>query len=561
MCVVCVTVAGTLVVATQITPVQVLSQESISQKILTTFSSSAKTLSSKQRSEIKALVNSNVSATTATCTGLIKSGANKSTVTTMRNRAKLACDYAKRLNPVLKTSVATKTTSIKNQANRVTISVRSPRSQVPPPAPTPAPSPQPVLPVADASPEMVDVCKVPDGRPVSQTQLPAGAKYLGQHGLSNVGFPRSPDLFPVKGEVDIVVAAVSFKDMPGSPFQIEQYLAEQTKKITEWGDYWSQGQIKYTFQTVPGWQELSISATEFVSSDQALHQRNVEIQRGLFTTIAEKIGNQVDWNRAQAVFVLFPVGYKSIFGEWQSRALDTVQTAAGDKDLFWLAGGEFHLGNIGYSLETKRSLLWSYWLHEILHSHGSHLHAPGNGWAVGLDRNQYPAGNGKFSGAQAAWEGFKQGWILDDQVFCVDARKTFGISRALLTPLEIYGGEKRVAIIRTGEHAGIVVESRRPIGYSSSWSPSDKGLLVYSLNTSLMNDRSGERSGKDGGNSRSYNKWSYFLAPDGRGDLDGASAFEPFIVKAGESVTWSGVKITLRESFSEHDYVSIELAQ
>lgn len=547
--------------STQITPVDVFSETITSQKTLTSFSSSATNINSRQRAEIKVLLDANPGATNAVCTGLALKGSSKSTLTILRSRSKAVCDYAKRLYPSLKTTLQTKTTALKSEGNRVAIVVRSPKKTDASPNPVSPPRTEPALPVADPSPDKVEICKIPDGRPESQSQLPSGAKFLGQHGLSNVGFPLSPDLFPVKGEVNIVVAAVSFTNMQGSPASINQYLAEQTQKISEWGDYWSQGQIKYTFQIVPGWQQLSISSDEYVSGDRSLHQRNVEIQRGLFTAIAGKIGGQVDWNKAQGVFVLFPLGYKSIFGEWQSRALDTVQTPAGPKELFWLAGGEFHLGSIGYSIETKRSLLWSYWIHEILHSHGSHLHAPGNGWGVGLDRNQYPASNGKFSGAQAAWEGFKQGWIFDNQVFCVDARKNFTETHALLTPLEIYGGDKRVAIVRTGENSGMVVESRRPIGYSSSWSQSDKGLLVYSLNTSLMNDRSGESSGKDGGNSRRYNKWSYFLAPDGRGDLDNASAFEPFIVKVGESVTWSGVKITLKESFSGHDYLSIRPTQ
>jgi len=94
MCVVCVTIAGTALVASQITPVQALSDFTASQKTLTSFSGSSSALSSKQKSEIRSLVDENLDAETVICTGIRLTGASIAVIATTRNRAKAACDYA-----------------------------------------------------------------------------------------------------------------------------------------------------------------------------------------------------------------------------------------------------------------------------------------------------------------------------------------------------------------------------------------------------------------------------------------------------------------------------------
>lgn len=406
-----------------------------------------------------------------------------------------------------------------------------------------------------ASMSNVDVCRVPDGRPAEMRQLRPGAISLGSYGMSNVGFPHSPDLFPISGEVNFVVAAVAFNDLPGAPEDVQAFLEEQTRLITRWGDYWSQGRINYTFQIVEGWVTLDESVQNYTVDDQSRGERTVDVQVGLANKIAEAVGTRVDWSKTKGIFALFPTTFRGFQGEWGGRG-DIVQTPIGPKPLFFRGGGTFHnTSSNGISLATKRSLLWSYWLHEILHSQGMHLHAPGNGWGVGLDRNQYPS-YGKHSGAINAWELFKMGWTRDSQVFCIDARGAFEEQLIRLTPLEVYGGDYRTIIIRTGEHEGLVVESRRPTGYSSTWSDSDRGIMVVDLDTSVMNDRTGE-GGSDCGNNRAFAKFGFYLAPDGASGLENSCRFEPFILKPGQSVTAAGAKITLEFSGDNLDFVRV----
>jgi hypothetical protein len=521
------------------TPAANATNYSVVQKTLSSFSSAATSLTSAQRAEVRRVVEQNPTAEKFICTGIRFESAPMSENITVRKRAKAACDYAKSLNPNLSTFFQNKPTKARSYAGKVLLTVKNP------------------APEQSVSPFSVDICKIPDGRPIDQQTLRQGNQYLGSYGMSNVGFPLSPDLFPVEGEVNFIVVPVAFSDLPGKPENIAAYLKSQTQKMTEWSQFWSQGKVTYRFQILEEWQVLPHKESEFTVSDRSRGDRTVDVQVGLANAIAKKVGDQVDWDKAHGIFALFPIGVTAYQDEWGGRG-DTIATPAGNKQMFFRGGGVFHMtsGN-GMAFETKANLLWSYWVHEILHSQGSHLHAPGNGWAVGLDRNQYPAWKGKFSGAINSWEAFRMGWIDDDQVFCVDGREGFDKLGTALTAIEIATKSEKIAIIRTGEHSGILVESRRPVGYSADWADSDSGLMVYTIDTTVMNDRTGESSG-DCGNNPDYPKFAFYLAPDRKSVAKNSCQFEEFILKPGDTVSHQGVRVKVDLSDKTKDFISIE---
>jgi hypothetical protein len=403
----------------------------------------------------------------------------------------------------------------------------------------------------------IDVCKIPDGRPASMTTKPPGVASLGAVGLANVGFPLSPDIIPAKGLGNIVVVPVTFRDLGKNPVDPMEVLAPQLEKIVEWSEFWSQGTFRYEFQVVETWQELPADSFDYELTSGGLQQRKVATELRLANDIVAAVGNQVDWNAAQGLYVYFPPTIESINEEWGGRGSEWIRTPAGDKQLFFRGGGRWHnTDGGGLPAELKREYLWSYWIHEMLHSQGVMLHAPGNGFATGLGQNQYPNPT-KFSAAIDAWEAFLLGWIKDDQVLCIDGREPGSESLAMVTPQEIYGGERKIVVIRTGEHDGIVIESRRPIGYSERWAFEDSGLLVYALNLRVMNDRSGESTGLDCGNNPDYDKWAYYLPPNENGGLKDSCFFSDFIVHEGEYVSHNGVRIELEFSDEDLDYVRI----
>jgi hypothetical protein len=143
---VCVTVAGTVLAVSQLAPVELLSDFTSSNRTLSSFSSGSSSLSVKLRNEVKSFVDKNPDAQSATCTGLVLKGASKSTVSLAKNRATAACSYVKRLEPGVSTKVATKITTVRSFAGRVTVTLRAPVEEVESaPIANPAPVPAPVV--------------------------------------------------------------------------------------------------------------------------------------------------------------------------------------------------------------------------------------------------------------------------------------------------------------------------------------------------------------------------------------------------------------------------------
>lgn len=130
MCVGCVLVAGVVIATSQVLPVQ--SQPAlfssnvvtISSKTLSAFPGGSVTLSSNQRSVIKAFLSDNGLAESVVCSVATVSRDSASTKNRFKSRAKAACDYVKRLDPAIKTSVSLRTVSSPASAGRVTLQLR-----------------------------------------------------------------------------------------------------------------------------------------------------------------------------------------------------------------------------------------------------------------------------------------------------------------------------------------------------------------------------------------------------------------------------------------------------
>lgn len=117
-------------VATFAAPAQsALAKYSVYQKTLSAFSSTATTLTSQQRTQVKAAVDANPTAEKFICTGIRYFDQPMSVNLTVRKRAKAACEYAKQLNPALSTWYQNKPTKARSYAGKVLLTVKSPMSE------------------------------------------------------------------------------------------------------------------------------------------------------------------------------------------------------------------------------------------------------------------------------------------------------------------------------------------------------------------------------------------------------------------------------------------------
>ena len=119
-------VSSLLLVATFATPAQSAGAKySVYQKTLAAFSSSATTLTSQQKAQVKATVEANPYAEKFICTGIRYYDQAMSVNITVRKRAKAACDYAKQLNPELSTWFQNKPTQARSYAGKVLLTVKT----------------------------------------------------------------------------------------------------------------------------------------------------------------------------------------------------------------------------------------------------------------------------------------------------------------------------------------------------------------------------------------------------------------------------------------------------
>ncbi|NCV98226.1 MAG: hypothetical protein EBW31_01670, partial [Actinobacteria bacterium] len=164
---------------------------------------------------------------------------------------------------------------------------------------------------------------------------------------------------------------------------------------------------------------------------------------------------------------------------------------------------------------------------------------------------------GFFSAALPAWELFIMGWLRDQQVHCLTDKDLFEEQQAILTSLEISGGERKALVIETASSDEfLVVESRRPVGYSE-WNSSEKGIFVYRADPTIVYQD--DHSSGDCGNDPRFPKWSYYLFPDSEtANPDSwCGDFRVALVREGESVTHNGVVISLAKSLTQGDIVSV----
>ena len=119
-------IAAVTMLVTFVTPANAApTKYSVYQKTLATFSSSATTLTSQQKAQVKAAVDANPAAEKFICTGIRYYSQPMSVNIMVRKRAKAACDYAKQLNPALSTWFQNKPTQARSYAGKVLLTVKS----------------------------------------------------------------------------------------------------------------------------------------------------------------------------------------------------------------------------------------------------------------------------------------------------------------------------------------------------------------------------------------------------------------------------------------------------
>jgi len=403
------------------------------------------------------------------------------------------------------------------------------------------------------SPSPAEVCKVPDAR-----QGAGGNSQARQA----VGFPVSKSTLPIQGEVNIIAAMVAFDDAPAPDLTADEFFEPQLEKITQWSDFWSQGKLRYEFQMVEDWVTVPVNHTDYPINSRDDYPTSRTNSARVIQEVINALPDDLDYAGADGFLVYWSPGIDEFVSDVAVRGDEgvTLQTPDGPRGMFFWSGNNWHYRDTGaITAEMKKNYTWSTWIYFMLLSQGLMLHSPGNGWATGLGTSQVP--NPDFSGAITVWDAFRMGWVSDDQVHCVTPEDIeAGPLQVMVTPQEVFAGERKTIIIPVDRSSDVVViESRRSVGYSE-WRGGDSGLLVYTVNPSVGTvDLMSQESQRSCGNTDDFSKWAYYLYPDSVDmNLLDCNDFRAAFVREGDTLTHRGITISLEFSADELDYVSIE---
>ena len=401
-----------------------------------------------------------------------------------------------------------------------------------------------------SAPSAVEVCKVEDGLPKEVLAAGRGNLYNGVPARGPVGFPWTPShFFPTQGKLGFLMLLVSFEDTKKFTQSPADYWGPQASNMSDWANFWSQGKLAFEISYPDQWIDLPYKSSEAPTGDA-----------DLASDILDRLPAGINLNEVDGLFIQWAPGIQMGSRTRFSIALNSIDAMenAGLDFSQTMLSMDFDFYQNDY--EVRREEIWGQLIHDTLHEMNMNLHGPGNGWGTGVGQSYRPNQNGGVSYAISAWEQFLVGWMDDSQVHCVSPTDLQQEQTVILTPLEIYGGERKVVVVPISEADVLVVESRRPIGYSR-WRPQNTGLLAYTVNPQVAVQK--DHIDQDCGNDPTHTKWAYYIFPDQ--EIQEASGwcgamggqFSPAIVNVGETISHNGVRVELVFSADDRDFVRI----
>jgi M6 family metalloprotease-like protein len=487
MCVVCVTVAATVVVASQVTPIEIFSETTATQRTLTSFSGSSSTLSTKQKSEIRTLVEGNPKANAVTCSGLTLRNASKAATAIARQRSKVACDYAKTLNPLLNATVVTRSTAVRSNAGRVTVQLRDLNQAAPPKTPGPIP-PTPTE-GSNSAALNSEICRLKENSRARKLGDPApnfaGQKdIMGRYPSNATAFPFAPTALPVKGKINVSMVFVDWADSPGTRSDYDFYT-NQGKFLRDF--YWmvSENKLDIKITYSEKWFRMSGSYKDVSTRfSEELQLGDAPKKRLFFDSAVAASDSETDFSTTDVVLFAIPRG-KSVFqgGLHVFNFIHNTHLRTGEGNIYNSAvAGDFFLTNNGQPP-------WVFYVHEIGHMIGiphqanedankpnveKFIVTPLGGWDI-------MSMQGGATRTITSWLRWLAGWLSDEQVICV-TKDSLTNATFRLHPINEVKGRTESLVIKLNETKAIVVESRRHDDYFDiSTGNSKNGVLIYTV--------------------------------------------------------------------------------
>ena len=468
-------VASLLFVASFATPAHSAGAKyTVYQKTLTAFSSTATTLTSQQKAQIKAAVEANPNAEKFICTGIRYFDQPMSVNIMVRKRAKEACAYAKQLNPELSTWYQNKPTQARSYAGKVLLTVKSPDMRE----------------EANELSLDADICKLQEDSRVRSPGDPVvdytgEAEIRGRYRGNATAFPFAPTALPVTGAIDVALIYVDWADNQGTAADYE-YYQEQVKYFEDF--YWmvSEHKLDMRIHSSEDWFRIPGSYEELTLTFEEEAQRGEAPKKQVFYDAAVGASDPgFDFTDIEIVFFAIPTG-KSVFfhggpHEFNFDWNGYLNTA--ERDIYdTTAPGDWFLNSGGDEPP------WVNYVHEVGHMIGIPHQANEDAknesrlWIQNpLNGYEIMANQGGASRTMTSWLRWLAGWLDDEQVVCA-TKESITEDYFELTPINEVSGDVESLVIKLSGTKAVVVESRRfDPAFDRKSKNSKNGLLVYTV--------------------------------------------------------------------------------
>jgi M6 family metalloprotease-like protein len=294
-------------------------------------------------------------------------------------------------------------------------------------------------------------------------------------GWHNEGFPTDFDIFlQPDGALDAVMLFVDFPDAQIGDADVAWQSPDAYVALHQSGADWlhtaSYGFVDIELTAVEQWYRMSQPSTSY------------GLDRGAtFDEHAAYLGEAVALADADVDFSEYDIVYVVVAPNATGIANSPGYIDASDSRVIADGVAIIHGATFGTDVwnwaEPYRHLVLA---HETLHVFGlpdlyafsGDTHRFVGGWDVMADIDGHAP-------SPFAWHRWKLGWIKDRQVACLSEP---GVYTVRLTAVDRRNGTK-LAVIPTGPHTALVVESRRATGLDAGACSS--GLLVYTVDSSV----------------------------------------------------------------------------
>ena len=349
-----------------------------------------------------------------------------------------------------------------------------------------------------ASPEPIDVCRLPDQRTVRAVQGPQAIAYPAV----------ASSVVTNRGTVNIAVILVDFADVVGDQSEIADHVA-QVKKAAEWMTWYSQGNVKYSLQITERWIRAPRPSGDYFWLHPGKAGTQVQSDQEIASAYQGFARSVVDMSNITVIWVVHPKKVTAI-----------------DEGFAWR--GSPSVFSIGSDTYKGGWPIWQHFLHETLHSHGALGHSPKNSF-FGLFN---------FTGSPGAtlnsWDAITLDWMRIENLYCV-SRDRLARVELNLVPLEREQAGLRAAVVKLSNSEALIIESHRRDKWSDRWPAGTYGVTVMRVDTRVdtVHDL-GSSTGR-------------YLMGDRRNSL----------MVEGESLETDGVRISLIRSGNQ-DVVRLE---